>query len=299
MNNTILYDFVCTFFPLHKSFWDNLNEEERAFFNVIPYPEDVLKKVIFNPEENLWQFDLRHIKLEDLKFILSHRECTFDYFLFQNISNTRRPYYTSRFDFIFTEPWKYTAQVKELKTINGCMNKIYNIIPSFYREHEKDKHSRFESVFGKFYKYIDSVTYKSNFEIVEFKREHLNLIPYFLEYRNSHLIDFFVEIQAEEMKKLDWDKHIYDYNEFYEFYGLKSNVYKVETSLKEHVETRIRSILFRHKYSGAKIENNGNTFTIKYDAKNSLFATHCSYTLNMYNIDEELEKFELALQENY
>ena len=169
MSNTIIYDFVSEFFPQHKPFWENLSEEEMAFFNVIPYNENQLKRVLFDPEENIEEVEKFRNKIKDLETILSHRECLFDYYFFNYLSISRFPYYEARFDFIFAEPAKYQAQIKEAKTIKSYMNKIYDFIPQIYRMHAKDKHSRFESVFGKFYEHIDSVTFKSNFEIVEFK----------------------------------------------------------------------------------------------------------------------------------
>ena len=57
MSNTIIYDFVSEFFPQHKPFWKNLSEEEMAFFNVIPYNENQLKRVLFDPEENIEKDD--------------------------------------------------------------------------------------------------------------------------------------------------------------------------------------------------------------------------------------------------
>lgn len=169
MSNTIIYDFVSTFFPQHKPFWEKLSEEEMAFFNVIPYNENQLKRVLFHPEENIEDVEKFRNKIKDLETILSHRECLFDYYFFNYLSISRFPYYGSRFDFIFAEPAKYQAQIKEAKTIKSYMNKIYDYIPQIYIEHSKDKQSRYESVFGKFYEHIDSVTFKSTLKLLSLK----------------------------------------------------------------------------------------------------------------------------------
>lgn len=295
MSNTIIYDFVSEFFPQHKPFWKNLSEEEMAFFNVIPYNENQLKRVLFNPEENIEEVEKFRNKIKDLETILSHRECLFDYYFFNYLSISRFPYYEARFDFIFAEPAKYQAQIKEAKTIKSYMNKIYDFIPEIYRMHAKDNHSRFESVFGKFYEHIDSVTFKSNFEIVEFKRSQLNLIPYFIKYRNSNLISWFVEHYSEETKRIrEYKKPVSSY---YEFYGLKTNVCRVEDCLKHEVEKRIRELLTKYKYFDTEIEKTDSLFTVRYSAKNSLFGSHCTFKIKLCSLDEDLQKFELTLQE--
>ena len=83
MTNQIIFEFVNIFFPEHKPFWENLKEEEKAFLNSIPYNEDKLKKVIFNPEENSAEVEKFRNKMKDLEMIISHRECVFDFFLFK------------------------------------------------------------------------------------------------------------------------------------------------------------------------------------------------------------------------
>jgi len=296
MSNTLIYDFVSNFFPQHKIFWEKLNEEEMAFFNVVPYNENQLKRVLFYPEENIEEVEKFRNKIKDLEMILSHRECLFDYYYFYQLSNSRFPYYASRFDFIFADAAEYQAQIKEAKTIKSYMNKIYDFIPEIYREHVKDKHSRFESVFGKFYEHIDSVTFKSNFEIIEFKRSQMNLIPYFIKYRNSNLISWFVEHYSEEIKRIrNYKKPASSY---YEFYGLKANVCRVEDCLKQEAEKRIRELLNKYKYFDTEIENDKSVFTVRYFSKNSLFGSHCTFTIKLCNLDEDLQKFELALQES-
>ena len=102
--NTLIYDFVCTFFPKHKKFWENLTQEEYAFLNVIPYHDKDLKRVLFYPEENIEEVEKYRNKINDLKTIISHRECVFDFYLFKHLSNSRMPYYASRFDFFLLSP---------------------------------------------------------------------------------------------------------------------------------------------------------------------------------------------------
>ena len=293
--NTLIYDFVCTFFPKHKKFWENLTQEEYAFLNIIPYHDKDLKRVLFYPEENIEEVEKYRNKINDLKTIISHRECVFDFYLFKHLSDSRMPYYASRFDFIFAEPAKYETQIKELKSIKSYMNKIYVFIPQFYRAHEKDKHSKFETVFGKFYEHVDSVTFKSNFEIVNFKRNQMNLIPYLIEYRNANLIDWFVQNYSEEIKRIR--EYKIPASEYYEFYGLKSQIYKVEDCLKYEAEKRINELLNKYKYYDADIQKNDGCFTIRYSTKNSLFGSYCTCYVNMNNLDQDLQNLEISLQD--
>lgn len=123
MTNQIIFEFVNNFFPEHKPFWENLKEEEKAFLNSIPYNEDKLKKVIFNPEENSKEVEKFRNKMKDLEMILSHRECVFDFFLFKKLSHFYGAYFDSKYDFIFAETEKYSAQIKETKTIKSQMKK--------------------------------------------------------------------------------------------------------------------------------------------------------------------------------
>ena len=103
MTNQIIFEFVNIFFPEHKPFWENLKEEEKAFLNSIPYNEDKLKKVIFNPEENSKEVEKFRNKMKDLEMILSHRECVFDFFLFKKLSHFYGAYLDSKYDFIFAQ----------------------------------------------------------------------------------------------------------------------------------------------------------------------------------------------------
>lgn len=287
MTNQIIFEFVNIFFPEHKPFWENLKEEEKAFLNSIPYNEDKLKKVIFNPEENSKEVEKFRNKMKDLEMILSHRECVFDFFLFKKLSHFYGAYFDSKYDFIFAETEKYSAQIKETKTIKSQMKKIYAFIPRVYEEYEKNKFFRGSEVFGRFYQHIDSVTFSSNFEKVTFKREEINLIPYFIEYRNSHLIDWIVESFLENTKRKQGHNSVP-----YEFYSLTSKLYSVEWALKKNVETLVRTVLSKHHYYDVEIETKNNCCQIRYSAKNSLFASHCSYKINLFNFEEEVKQFE-------
>ena len=291
--NQIIYDFVRTFFPEHKRFWENLTEEEMAFLNTIPYNEDTLKKVVFFPEENVEAVEKFRNKTKDLEIIIAHRECVFDFYLYRKLSIYCSNYFESKYDFIFDEPGNYSAQIKELKTIKGYMNKIYDLLPSVYTEHKKEKYSREEAVFGTFYEHIDSVTFKSHYERIEFKRSQMNLIPYFIEYRNTHLIEWILK-DYEEKKEKQKNERL-PANEAYEFYGLKSKLYVVEQYLIVEAEKRIRALLNKYNYFSAEVEKGTNCFTVRYSAKDSLFGSMCTYKIFMNSLDENLEKFELAL----
>ena len=291
MTNRIVFEFVNNFFPEHKIFWENLTEEEMSFLNSIPYREDKLKKVIFNPQENPEEVEAFRNKMKDLEMILSHRECVFDFFLFQKLSDFHGVCFDTRYDFIFAEAEKYSAQIKEAKSIKTQMKKIYAFIPRFYEENEKNKFFKGSEFFGRFYPCIDSVTFSSRFEKVTFKREELNLIPYFIEYRSSHLADWLVETFIENEKRKQTRDTLP-----YEFYGLQSKVDSVERALKNTVEAMVRKILSRHHYYDAEIETKNNICQVRYSAKNSLFASHCSYKINLLNFEEEVKAFERYIE---
>ena len=291
--NQIIYEFVKNFFPEHKRFWENLSNEEMAFLNTIPHWENDLKQVIFFPEENIEMVEKFRDKTKDLKIIIDHRECVFDYFLYRKLSTYRGSYFESKYNFIFAEPEKYSAQIKELKTINGYMNKIYDVIPSVYKEHEKEKRSRQEAVFGRFYQHIDSVTYKSNYECINFKRSQMNLIPYFLEYRNSHLVEWAMKFYLQEQEQMR--NYRTPVTVRYEFNGLQSKVYTVESYLKTMIEKRIYALLNKYKYDCPEIEFEYDYFSVRYSSKNSLFGANNTIKIHIKNFEEELEKFEMAL----
>lgn len=295
MNNTIISDFVTAFFPVHKKYWDELTEEEKTFLNIMPYDIRTLKRVIFKPEENAKELEKFRKKVKDLELILSHRECVFDYCLFENLYHFTGGVFNSNYDFIFMEPEKYAAQIKEVKTINGYMKKIYDVLPSYYRDYAKQKSAGHEEdrrnkIFGKFYQHLDSVTFQSNYDYIEFKRSQMNLIPYFIEYRNSHLIDWVCTRYVDRMNTIP-DNDL----PFYEFSGLDSRVRIIQKDLEEYAQNEIRSILAKYNYSDVTIEKFGGNLLVRYQAKNSLFNSHCTRTVSITNLNEELEKFESCL----
>ena len=82
----------------------------------------------------------------------------------------------------------------------------------------------------------------------------------------------------------------------YEFYSLTSKLYSVEWALKKNVETLVRTVLSKHHYYDVEIETKNNCCQIRYSAKNSLFASHCSYKINLLNFEEEVKQFERYIE---
>ena len=66
---------------------------------------------------------------------------------------------------------------------------------------------------------------------------------------------------------------------------------------KQEAEKRIRELLTKYKYFDTEIEKTDSLFTVRYSAKNSLFGSHCTFKIKLYSLDEDLQKFELTLQE--
>ena len=231
MADRMVYDFVSEYFPEHKSYWDCLSEAEKDFFNHIPYSEVTLKNAFFAPEEN--QQTVKHLgeRVHDLEMILSHRECVFDYFLFKRLSSQSYAHLGSIYSFIFEEPEKYAVPLKEYKTIKSSMEKVYEMIPPYYKEYEKSDNKRQNCVFGKFYKKLDKVTFQSGFDNVTFNRSQLNLIPFFINYRKKYFLEWSFEIFSyqEEDKNFmsDWS------NYKYHFYGLHRRVEVMKDFIKK------------------------------------------------------------------
>ena len=197
MSDRNVYDFVCCFLSEHKPFWDCLTEYEFSFFNNFPYEyEDVLKKLIFSPEENPELVEKIRDRMEQIEMILKHRECVYDNFLYWKIRcSSYLCINNQRYNFIFENPQKYAIQIKEPKTIASYMKKITALLPQCYQKKTKNSDS---SLFGHFITHIDSVTFEAGYEEIEFNRSQMNLIPFFIEYRCKNFLTWISQANAQK-----------------------------------------------------------------------------------------------------
>ncbi len=199
MSDKIVYDFVCCFISEHKSYWDCLSEKDAFLLNNINIGEDELEKIIFAPEENVELVERHREKLGLIELILNHRECAYDFFLYQKIKNNiwQLDYFKKdSFDFIFAEPEKYAAKIKEPKSISAYMKKILTLLPQPYQEKITRERRR---LFGEFKCHLDSVSFETQenqTDPIFFSRSQMKLIPYFIEYRSKNLLKCFFDFNS-------------------------------------------------------------------------------------------------------
>ena len=199
MSDKIVYDFVCCFFPEHKKYWDCLTEKEAALLNNIKFKEEELEKIFFKPEENAALVEKVRDKFDELEVFYNHRECVYDYFLYQKVlRHSNHENIIGDYGFIFYESEKYEVQIKEPKSIEAYMKKILKLLPPCYQE----KHNELERswIFGTFKKKLEAYVFSVDvlgYGDVEFKRNQLKLIPAFIEYRCKNYLKWFFELEAK------------------------------------------------------------------------------------------------------
>ena len=301
MSDKIVYDFVCCFLPEHKIFWDCLSEKEASFLNNIKIKEEELEKVIFAPEENERLVEKYRDKLDIIELILNHRECAYDFFLYQKIKDKLwRLDILSKdsYDFIFAEPDKYAVQIREPKTIYGYMKKILALLPQAYQEKTSCDRKRF---FGEFKCHLDSVSFETQdhqTNPIIFTREQMNLIPYFVEYRNKNFLKAFFDYNSRK----EYDDSLRTYGKSTFLSELNQKFKDVEMIFEKHFSDKIWELLnlyHLHNPPSSPAEVNydkyGGWFEIKYehhdDSQRNSRPINYRYNLKTEDIFNSIKKF--------
>lgn len=295
MSDKIIYDFVCSFLPEHKKYWDCLSEKEAALLNNIKYKREELEKVFFEPEENPELVEKFRDKLDDLQVFFNHRECVYDYFLFYDIRFTHPHILLAEdYEFIFNESEKYAVQIKEPKSIESYMKKILQLLPPNYQEKPESRERQY--IFGSFKKKLDSYLFTTDYycsynSIVEFKRSQMNLIPAFIEYRCKNLVRWSCQMEARNQYKIA----LMDITNSDCVQALKARMPLVCDLFRFYLSKKIREICSRHGLA----ENWSFRFEFDYHYEYCIVnyvhsSAHCwfSYKIMLDDVFTNLKRFD-------
>ena len=305
MSDKIVFDFVCCFLPEHKVYWDCLSEKDASFLNNINISEEELEKIIFAPEQNEQLVEKYRGKLDVIELILNHPECAYDCFLYQKIK--AKVWYLDNFskdcwNFIFAEPEKYAVQIKEPKTISSYMKKIIKHLPQPYQEKTTRERKNF---FGEFKCHLDSVSFETKdnqTNPVIFNRSQMNLIPYFIEYRNKNLLKSFFDYNSRK----EYYESLRNYGKSTFLSEMSQNARDVEMIFEKHFSEKIWELinlyhLHNPPWSPAEVnyDKYKGCFEIKYehydDSQRQSHFMDYKYILKTEDIFNSIKRFQSFL----
>jgi len=293
MSNNVVLDFVEQFFPEHLYFWKNLEYSKGLKLARNNLTSEECEELVLFPAKDSrlnFTFDLMKRNINDVQFILENSEAAYDVLLWKEISNFCPKFsYTNKYDFIFENPELYKKDLRICKTIGGCFKKLKGIIPNRYFETQYEG----KEFFGEFSVKLDTVHFESRFEKVNFSHQEVYLIPYFIEYRNRHLIEWIYQEKAYLLgiKQLGIKETCNEVNKI----ALESKV-----NAENLITNRIRKLLHDKGYfEGIIVEWNqdyeNRQIAVTYDRNCLGTKTKITKNIRAYKLEEDIKKMEIEL----
>ena len=291
-NNTVL-DFVTQFMPERLKYWNRLDYVMTLKLARQKITSEECEHLVLYPEEaGSFDFCFEAMKknIADVQFILENADAAGDVLFWKQVSNfypTGK--YSRQYDFIFQNPDQYKKDLRNCKTINGCFRKLKDFIPGRYFETQLEG----KDFFGEFTVQLDTVHFESRFETVNFSHDEVYLIPYFIEYRNMHLLEWIYEDMA--YKKGKEGLPIQEINGRLQQTALASRV-QAETV----IAGRIRQLLHDKGYfDGINVEWNHDyadqLILVSYVKKNAAFNTRVTTVLRTFRLEDDITRLEASL----
>lgn len=293
MSNNVALDFVSQFMPDHLQYWNKMEYVKtlKLARNRLT-SEECEHLVLFPPEEGDFSFTFNEMKnnISDLQFILENGNAAYDVLFWKNIcAYYPKMDYSHFYDFIFLEPDRYKMDLRNCKTIGGCFKKLKEHIPARYFETQYEG----KDFFGEFSVKLDTVHFESRFEKINFSHDEVYLIPYFIEYRNQHLIEWIYQEKAyrKSINELGINEICGKLNEI----SLASTV-----NVEGLITNRIRQMLHNKGYfDGINIEWNHDyaerVISITFIKKSSAMKIKITKIIRAYNLEEDLKELEAQL----
>lgn len=290
MSNNVVLDFVAQFYPERLCYWNNLEYYKTLKLSRNNLMTKECEELVLFPETESklnFTFDLMKRNINDVQFILENSEASYDVLFWKEISDFFPKYsYKRRYDFIFENPELYKKDLRICKTIGSCFKKLKGIIPDRYFEVQYEG----KDFFGEFSVKLDTVHFESRFEKINFSHDEVYLIPYFIEYRNRHLIEWIYQEKAYDIgiTQLGIKDVCNKLNEI----ALESQV-NAETVITK----RIRKLLHDKGYfEGISVEWNydyeNRMISITYEKNSSVLKTKITKNIKACNLEEEIRRLE-------
>lgn len=293
MSNNVVLDFVSQFMPEHIQYWNKMEYVKtlKLARNRLT-SEECENLVLFPQDEGEFLFTLNEMKnnIADVQFILENGNAAYDVLFWKTISTFYPKLdYSHYYEFIFLEPARYKKDLRNCKTIGGCFKKLKGIIPDRYFETQYEG----KDFFGEFSVKLDTVHFESRFEKINFSHDEVYLIPYFIEYRNHHLIEWIYQEKAFQkgIQEIGINEICGKINEI----AVKSTV-----NIESQISNRIRKILHAKGYfEDINVEWNHDyaerLISVTYGKKNLAMKIKVTKIIRAYNLEKDLEKLEAEL----
>lgn len=293
MSNNAVLDFVAQFMPERMIYWNKFSYVEslklaRNKFltknceHLVMYPDDF--------KEHIFDFKEMTANMESVSFILENSEAAYDALLYKEIECYTPSYsFSHNYDFIFQQQENYRQNLRNCKTVGGCFKKVLPLIPERYNENQIEG----KDFFGVFETKLDTIHFSSRFEKINFSHDEVYLIPFFISYRNQHLLEWIYEdmAKAKGMKEIDYQS----------IYKIIRPIFpQADSQFKSAIKQRILKI-FRSKGYSTNVDfqwsgsYDQNKLIIIYEKKSSGFSTRITKSINLDLLNRELAKLEATL----
>lgn len=293
MSNNVALDFVSQFMPDHLQNWNKMEYVKTLKLARNRLTSEECEHLVLFPQDDgefLFIFNDMKNNISDLQFILENGNAAYDVLFWKNISVFYpKMDYSHFYDFIFLEPERYKMVLRNCKTIGGCFKKLKEHIPSRYFETQYEG----KDFFGEFSVKLDTVHFESRFEKINFSHDEVYLIPYFIEYRNQHLIEWIYQEKAwrKSINELGIDEICGKLNEI----SLGSTV-----GVEGLITNRIRRMLHNKGYfEGINIEWNHDyaerVISVTFIKKSPGLKIKVTKIIRAYNLESDLQKLEAQL----
>lgn len=302
-NNNQVYNFVKSCLPPNRlKYWKHISQIQAKDLVEVATPE--VQKVFLESEKYPALTEKYRNQLDKLEILAQNPECGFDAFLYNRLAHcdcyetTRNSLMMANFfqekekDFFESENAIAENKLKPLKNIKNYAKNMMELLETenqlvFTRLNTNAFGCYFNSRFG---------------ENLFFPVEKMNLLPAFVKWRNSHLVEWFIEFvefrKAQAYKEFRTNlliEEIHDANR------------ELDRSYYESFEDQIRSLFDMNTNVKLLLVQQSNNLVpgtnleirkiiiVRYQDFRSVFKPEVEFTISVDNFDSEVEKLKIAL----
>jgi len=302
-NNNQVYNFVKSCLPPERlEYWKNISQPQSKDLVEVATPQ--VQKVFLESEKYPDLTEKYRPQLEKLELLAQNPECGFDAFLYNRLANcdryetTRNSLMMSKFfqekemDFFESENAIADSKLKPLKNIKNYAKKLIELLEA---ENQLVFTRLLPNAFGCYF--------NSRFgENLFFSVDKMNLLPSFVKWRNSHLVEWFIEFvelrKAQAYKEFRTNllmEEIHDANReldrsYYEYFEDKiRTLFEMNTNVKLLLVQQSNDLV-----PGTNLEIK-KIIIVRYQDYRSVFKPEVEFTISVDNFNSEVEELKIAL----